>query len=238
MVLVVESVQVVLFLHTQSPASALDHFQTGFGNSPTAFQTSSPEQSQASVSWDMADLTLFTQPGRVDFLVQPRGAIAGPLGHGAFRVQEALNSIFSAISKIAPSLSVGRTATVAQGHVPAADADDALAKVREMVPGLPMKPDASDLTFQITQRKPSAIAPHRMVKRMVRWETAQLQYLEMQIGAPVAPRVITQGHMAHKYVDVFSENMEPLSSEQVHESVSEITELARALLIGSFDDIN
>lgn len=237
MVSVVESVQIVLFLNTQNPASALDLFQIGLGGNPSAFQAIAPEQSQASQSLDGADLTLFTQPGRVDFVIQPPGSTHTPGAVAINNVATSVDVVFAAIAKIGERLSVGRTATVAQGHSTATDAEDALAKVRAMVPGLPTIPGTSETTFQVALRKPSAIAPHRMIKRMIRWETAQMQYIEMQIGAPVPPRVITQGHMAHKFVDVFSENMEPLTSAQVSESAAEVTEIALRLLTGSFNDV-
>lgn len=239
MVSVIESVQVVLFLNAPTDASALQLFRSHLGYDPASFQSQMPTQSHASAPLDGVDLVLATQPGRVDLILQPPTTqTPPPQAPGEGKVEAALATVHEAIASLISDLQVGRTATVAQGHEPAGSSEEALAKVRSMVPGLPEIPNMSDVNFQISQRKPSRYAAHRMIKRMVRWETAQVQLLELQVGAAMSPRVVTSGHVAHKYVDVFSELMESLTTAQAIESSLEVTDIAVALLKGSFNDLN
>jgi|GEM_PF-5270159 hypothetical protein len=238
MVEAVESIQLALFLRDPPTSDALELWDRAVGGKPTGFNTIAPGNTQARGNFAGADLNVIVQQARVDLILQgmppapslspvPDPPILGDPDGSRLRALDA-------IKRILPQLVVSRTAAVIQGHTLAADALDAAAKLRKLLPKVPFPDRAQDIIYQIIVPRTSAIA-QRQLKQLCRWQTLNMQFIQMPLGGLQVPQMTTQRFAVHLYVDIFSEAIETLDSDQALASLNDVVTAAVNLLRGGYD---
>lgn len=237
-----ESVLLVTFLHVPPPG-ALKLWGMAFDEEPTGYQTPPPGPSalpaQANVQGtvDGYAITLGVQPGRVDLNISaphpvPPKVPPPPLGE----LQTAIDFAIARMTKLLPSLKVGRAAIVIQGHTVTESEEKSVDVLRRWLPTVNIPARTTDLTYQVTVPVASTVRDGRELNQLCRWQSVQMQMIEFHIGG-VAPKSITGAFAALAYIDVFGKDLEVMDDATALDALNEVAGRAKVLANGGIDGL-
>ena len=232
----IDSVQLAMFLHAPSTLDALGLWSLVFNSSPSAFQTIGPGNTQAQGVFGDTLTTIVVQPGRADFLHQPKTSNPSQHPPAAFNsLDPVLDASLHSIRKVINRLSVGRAACVINGTDIVGNARQAVEAVSKQVSNLPITPETMDVSFQLTVPVASKLAARRRIMRLCRWQSSQMQTISL---SPLQSSIVQQTFASLMYVDVFAEAMENLGEDDAIAAVQEVMDEARRIMTGGFDALS
>lgn len=110
---------------------------------------------------------------------------------------------------------------------------------RSDVPDFPVPDGAAEGVYQISVPRFSRTTPTRRLVRLCRWQSVQLQFLQVAIQQQVQAvqhlSPVAALYATHVYIDVFGEAMEALTPKEGMESLTEVAEMALNLFRDGYD---
>lgn len=224
-----ESVQLALFTSAAPAIDALRLWETIFGAYPGGFQTHGPGHTQAQGNVDGLEVVLLVQAERLDIVIfapvgPPPALPPAPIPD----VQKAISDGIAHAEKALPFLKVGRVAAVIQGNCFASTPQDAVARFISLYPECKLPAAANAVTYEFTAPKQSTLNQNRRLMRLCRWQTVQSQLFNLLPGTAQ----VAQRYAVHSYVDVYTEAMEALSTQEVLAGLKEVAHEASTIIAG------
>ena len=230
-----ESVQLALFLTQPSSLNAIGLWQTVFDHSPEGFQSQQNGQSQAQGTVAGVLFNLIVQPSRVDRLINAVPPAPPALPPGLISdIDAAIDLGLGHAKKLSSVLQMGRVAAVLQANVSSISPADAVEKVKSFFPSLHVPERTTNVNIEMAVPKSSDIKTSRRLMRVSRWQTVQAQVIQVHIGGPPPPAPQPR-FAAHRYVDVFMEEIEQMSEGDVGTALEEVLGEAKRLMQGGPD---
>jgi len=233
----VESFQLAAFLHGLPGLAVQRAWERAFPEQELqAFQSTTPGVATAQGNIGGNEIHLVQQGPRLDVIVRGAQLVPTAAGAGIINIDQAVSIAKLGLSRLVPDLQVARMAAVIQAPTLTASADEALAVMRDAVPGVVFPDGTIEANYQVVVAAPSGVSHGRVLTQLCRWQTVQMQLLEFQVGV-AAPRPTSVQHGMLTYIDVFGTSSEAHTADTAVAHLDEVVDRAFIILSGGFNAI-
>lgn len=238
-----DSMQFVAFTTALASSSALDIWNEHVGaEQPMRTMRHPVGSSEVAGDWARNTLAIAVQPTRIDVVIG-----TGPVTDtDAIPVivdpERTLRRALKIIKSAVKSASVVRVAVVFQRSEDVAGLPGAVARIRDIVPGLPSPAGATDVYYQASVPRISKSGLN--LTQLGRWQVARKVFVAMPPGAISAGVVAggpsrNAGVIVNHYADVFVvPDQPPMRAKQIGPVFDELAELAKDLLSKGYAALN
>lgn len=219
----VESIQFALFLRSPGTFNALKLWSQAIETEPAGFNTISKGHTQANGPVEGSNIVLSVQPDRIDLIIQGTALHEGLTP--PFELVDAEAAIATGLRYaeiILKSSDTGRVAVVMQRHVMASSWKDANDKLAELLPAAPIPANSQEVSYQLVSPVLSKTVPLTILRRLCRWQTLNIQLLEVQMGGLQSTQIVTNKYSAHLHADVFMETVQNIDADQAMAALKEV----------------
>jgi hypothetical protein len=232
-----ESVSLVAFL-TLPPPAVLKLWTVAFDEDPTDFRSMPSGQSFVQSNVDRYTVRLTSQPNRIDLSIAGLASIppripAPDIG----KIDQAIAFAQSKMAKLISLLKVGRAAAVIQGYTAVQEQAQTVTVLRSWLPELNIPQAATDLSYSITVPLKSNLNENRTVVQLCRWQSVQMQLLEIPGVGAAQPKATEPVFAAQAYIDVFGKELELLDDDAAEKAFDEVAERAVRIIQGGLDEL-